>query len=556
MAKGSSSSTSLVEEHNQIKQWRPTNSFYLSFASLFFVVLAATISATSMSVALTDLAKHLKLTDSDAFLVGSLTSITATVIQPSCASWANAFGRRESLAGGLAFLLVGSILGAVASDAPLLFVARSLQGIGEGGSVGIIEIMVTEMVPLRLRGKWLAWICVASAIGTVSGPLLGGLLSQVNDWSWRMIFVLNAGMTILSLLLTYTAINPKPRQGDILKNLRDSDWAGLCIFCTAILLILVPLTQGGSLYSWTDRRTIIPLCFGSVSLVAFILYEMFVPANPMIPPELFRNLSCVATFIACLVHGLVLWCLLYYLPIYYEGVKGYSSIQTGVAVLPETMTISLGSIVSGVSISHTGRYRWAIWSAWVATTVSVGTLYFLGVNSPAGQWVPQNLLVGFGLGMIFGAMGFAVQAAVSHDLLAIAVTLTIFFRSLGTALGVPIGGVIFTNELKTELLIQLPSNATDKFFQPSFSLVLVAQLRNMNDSSTKSAIIAAVSSAVGKLWIYMSALCGAALLVTLGIKHFSLDVDLPSEKDPLPRVDDNGLTDDDDDGSIILIQMI
>ena len=83
---------------------------------------------------------------------------------------------------GLVFFLVGVLVAALAKDFATLLVGRSIQGIGGGGLIALTEIVVTDLVPLRLRGQWFGIISGMWAIGSVSGPVIGGAFAQNVTW--------------------------------------------------------------------------------------------------------------------------------------------------------------------------------------------------------------------------------------------------------------------------------------------------------------------------------------------------------------------------------------
>lgn len=166
-------------------------------------------------------------------------------------------------------------------------------------------------------------------------------------------------------------------------------------------------------------------------MTIFLFYEWKMVENPLIPFNAFKNRSCIITFLCTTLHGLVVWCLIYYLPLYYEVVQGLNPMQSGLAMLPETLTIVPASILTGLLITWSGRYRWAIWAGWAVTVTGVGLLHLLHVGTPRRMWIGLNLVAGCGTGMLFGAMGFAVQASVSSKNMAVAVAMFTFFRSLG-----------------------------------------------------------------------------------------------------------------------------
>lgn len=83
--------------------------------------------------------------------------------------------------------------------------------------------------------------------------------------------------------------------------------------------------------------------------------------------------------------------------------------MAGVAMFPQTFTVAPASVVVGIIVSITGRFRWAIWTGWVLTTTGMGLMYLLDVNTPTVEWVFLNLVAGLGTGMLFPSMAFAIQ---------------------------------------------------------------------------------------------------------------------------------------------------
>ena len=109
------------------------------------------------------------------------------------------------------------------------------------------------------------------------------------------------------------------------------------------------------MYAWDSWHTLVPLVVGTVGVIAFSFYDYSltvkaldsegkdVPGNiiqPIIRFSIFNQWTLRLLYLQTMVHGMVLWSLLYFLPLYYEGVKGYSPILAGIAVLPETLLIA------------------------------------------------------------------------------------------------------------------------------------------------------------------------------------------------------------------------
>jgi len=80
------------------------------------------------------------------------------------------------------------------------------------------------------------------------------------------------------------------------------------------------------MYAWDSWRTLVPLIVGAAGLVSFVFYEAFVAVEPLIRLNIFKNRTAAVNYLGTFIHGMILWSMLYYLPLYYEVVKGLSPI--------------------------------------------------------------------------------------------------------------------------------------------------------------------------------------------------------------------------------------
>ena len=227
---------------------------------------------------------------------------------------------------------------------------------------------------------------------------------------------------------------------------------------------------------------------------------------------------------------MVLWCLLYYLPLYYEAVKSYSPIIAGVAVFPETFTIAPLSIMVGVAVSITGRYRWAIWSGWSLTVLGLGLMYLLSPETSVPAFVFLNLIPGLGMGLLFASMNLAAQAAATERHVGFAAAMYIFMRSLGQGIGVAVGGVVFQSQFAVELrkYPDLARNAT-ALAQDASGLVQV--IKAMPEGVVgRTSVVNAYADALKVVWVVMAGLAFVAFVLSLGTKGLSLNAEMETEQ--------------------------
>ena len=252
------------------------------------------------------------------------------------------------------------------------------------------------MVPLRHRGNWVGVLGAMWALGSVIGPVVGGSLAHANTWQW--IFYLNLPFIVASFIMVAMFIHLRTTSSTLAAKLRRADWFGSLLFVGSVTAILIPMTWGGIMYPWMSWHVLAPVGFGHAGLIILAYHERFVASEPVIRTIVFANRTTNIAYLTTTLHGMVLWCLLYYQPLYYEGVRGFSPVIAGVALFPATFTVAPTAIVSGIVISRFGRYRWVVWVGWGCTTLGLGFLCAINMKTELTQVLLTDLLAGVGLG--------------------------------------------------------------------------------------------------------------------------------------------------------------
>ncbi|KAH9203338.1 MFS multidrug transporter-like protein [Leptodontidium sp. 2 PMI_412] len=508
--------------------WR----FYGTFGTLALLNLICAIDATILSVALPTIATDLKGTTAiQAFWVGTSFLLCSTVFQPSWASLSHIIGRKPILLADLLLFTVGTIIASVANNVSLLLVGRCVQGVGGGGLVALTYVVITDMVTLRERGKYMSVISLQWAIGSVIGPVIGGAFAEKATWRW--IFWLNIPFCVIAAGGIPICIRLHIKRGSIWTKLHAFDWFGSFLFVAATTSCLIPVTWGGVMYDWSSWRTLIPLIFGVFGLVSFTIYSVYISTEPLIRPTLFNTPTAIVAYIGTLVQGLIVWSLLYYMPLYFEVAKNYSPITSGIAIFPFTFTVAPAAVVVGLVITKTGRYRPSLWIGWLLTTLGMGLLICLHQSTNVPSWIFLSLVAGTGLGMLFSAQGFAAQASASNADLPFAGALYSFFRAFGQTLGVAISGVIFQNAFKKKIFDTAYSKFADSWSRDSSSFVQVVKAWSDigEEGVMKEAVIQAYIQSLRMVWCVMCVLAGAAFIASLvWTREISLDRELETEQ--------------------------
>lgn len=393
------------------------------------------------------------------------------------------------------------------------------------GIISMTEIVITDLVPLRYRGQWAGFIAGMWSIGSVSGPIIGGAFASVQ---WRWIFWINLPFIGIGAVMIPLFLRLRVVPESVAAKLRRVDWLGSVLFVGSMTSFLIPLTWGGVMYSWSSWRTLVPLLIGAVGLVGFCFYEAYLAPEPMIRLSVFANRTANIAFLTTTLHGVILWQLLYYQPLYFEAVKGYTPVVAGVALFPATFTVAPMAVVTGLLITKTGRYRWSIWLGWALGTFGLGLLLLLKVDTSIPAWIFITLISGLGLGILFPGLQFQLQAASTNKDMAFAVAMFVFFRSFGQALGVAVGGVIFQNEMASHLKAY-PAYAGNASDLAKDAAALVQIIKNTPAGDAKLQLQTAYIDSLHTVYIFMLVLAAVCLVASLFIKSYDLNVGLETE---------------------------
>jgi Major Facilitator Superfamily len=307
------------------------------------------------------------------------------------------------------------------------------------------------------------------------------------------------------------------------------DWIGSLIFIGSATGFMMGISWGGVQYSWSSWSTIVPIVIGFLGFIGFYFYEDVAAVEPIVPTRIFKTRNAIAGYLNTILHNMIVLSLVYFLPLYYQGVKGYNTTITGVAVFPETFTVAPVAVITGILIGKFSVFRWAAWSGWAVTVFGMGILFLLDVNTSTVEWILLNLIPGLGTGALYPALQFSIQSACADEDLAAAVSMYSFFRSLGQTLGVAIGGVVLQNQLVIKIG-KYPKLAAHAVEYGRDASGLARILSAMPPSQDKMDLVQAYADSLKMIWVVMCGLAGLGLLVSLLIKDYPLDRFVVPEK--------------------------
>ncbi|KAL2145752.1 hypothetical protein VTI28DRAFT_6447 [Corynascus sepedonium] len=519
-AEGSMSVDSVHLEQGLLPEpeWKPGKKEYAVMITLAIISLMVALDATILVSVLPTLAVDLGGSATDAFWAGTSYLLSCAVCQPFIAALSDIFGRKEMLIVSICFFTIGTILCApVAKNFTVFFVGRSIQGIGGGGIITMGQVIFADIVPLRQRPKYFSLVLAAWALGSVLGPLIGGLFVEHAIWAWC--FYINFPFCAMGLILVPLYVKLTTAKTSLASKLARVDWIGGFFFIGGLTSFLVGISWGGIQYEWKSVQSITPIVVGVVGVIVAVIWEIYGAREPFLRPSLFNSTSALATYACALFQGFILFCALYYIPFYFAAVKFESPTQSGVDIFPVTCLLLPGSIIISLVTTRTGRYRWAIWSGWVVTAIGCGLLVLFDYDTKTAVWAVILAVFGIGHGMLLTSVNVGIQAVSRVEDAGRAAAMYAFMRTLGMSIGVAVGGTVFQNVMINKLKeLELPISIAHN------SEAFVQTLSRMDPLDPKriASIQAYLAGFHGVYWTITGAAI-ASFFISLLIKRHSMD---------------------------------
>jgi MFS family permease len=330
-------------------------------------------------------------------------------------------------------------------------------------------------VPLAERGKYGGIIGGVFAIAYIVGPLLGGVFTEKASWRWAFYFNLPTGAITVAIILLYLRI-PTP-VGNVLSKLKRVDYVGCVLIVAALTCLMLAFTWAGGTYAWGSGVVVGLLVTGVVLSVGFVVYESKVE-DAIVPPRLFRIRNVALCFSISVLINMTYVSSLYYIPLYYQVIRGDSAIVSGMKLLPLLLAIPAFAWLSGYLMERLNVINIWMQVGTVLLTVGMTLLYTLDISSSLAQEIVYMLLVGIGIGNTIQTPIIGGQAATRMRDLAVVTGVMSFSQNAGGMFGITVAGVIFNNVLVKELtsrLAGLPSVTPDILKGVQTSVLILRQ---------------------------------------------------------------------------------
>jgi EmrB/QacA subfamily drug resistance transporter len=433
---------------------------------LVSVLLAVFLGALDQAIvtpALSTIGRDLDDFDNLAWVVTAYL-LTGTAVTPIFGKLGDIYGRRLMMLIAIWIFLIGSVACALSGSMLMLILSRALQGLGGGGILSIGQAVQGDILPPRLRGQYQIYFSAVFIFSSLSGPVLGGVLSESIHWS--AIFWINVPVGLVALALNSRLLKLLPRH----ERRHKIDYVASALMITATVSLLLALTWGGRSYAWSSPQILGLFAWALVGGVAFA-YRLAVATEPFIAlstlgDPVIRNAFATGFFTLGTMTVINA-----FMPLYFDTVRGMSPAEAGALVIPMGLGGVLGSFVAGRWLTRSDNYK-LIPAVGIPAAVIVCLLMAIAPGKlPLAADVALTFVYGLGIGAVFPVNLVAIQNAAGPHQMGTVTGANVFIRQLGASILVTVFGVILLNALglPANMSIETAAQASSEVGQRAFA---------------------------------------------------------------------------------------
>ena len=349
---------------------------------------------------------------------------------------------------------IGSAVCGAAPNSTALIIGRAVAGLGNAGLVQGAIIIIVHIIPLDKRPQYTGFIGMVFGIASAAGPLLGGAFTDGPGWRWCFYINLPLGGLVLLIHIFFLHIpkeNLQRKPTTLHEKVSRLDPIGTFFFLPAIICLLLALQWGGITYNWSNARIIALLILFGILFIVFTVIQRWKGESATVPRHIFFNRSILAGAWFSFFMGGAMVTLLYFLPIWFQAIKGVSPVKSGIMFLPVVIGMTISSISAGILTKKIGYY--APWMIACSVIMPIGTGLISTFTPSTGhpKWIGYQALYGLGLGLGQQQASVAAQKVLARKDVPTGASLMMFCQTLGGAVFISVGNNLFDSKLASGL---------------------------------------------------------------------------------------------------------
>ncbi|KAK7423086.1 hypothetical protein QQZ08_009253 [Neonectria magnoliae] len=388
---------------------------------------------------------------------GSVYLLVTGATQPLLGKLYTMFNPKTIFVACIGLLGGGSLICALAMSSPMFIGGRAMAGLGGAGILSGALIITAIIIPLHQRAVYTGIIGALECVALAVGPVIGGAIAGSIGWQWCFWINLPIGAALSAALLFFfnppmpsSPASSASEQGyfrALWEVLRKLDLIGATAITGSLFCLSLALQWGGTEYAWNDGRIIALLVVFAISFACVGVHHYFAGENAIFPIRLLRNKAFVASLFNAFCFGSGQYAILYYLPTWFQAVRGESAIDAGVRMLPLAVAIIGASVTAGIGILFVGYLPPFVMTATALAAIGSGLMHTVAPTMSQAQVIGFQILYGSGTSIGVQQSFIGAQAALKGSEVAYATSAVMLANSMGGVISICISQNVFMAEI-------------------------------------------------------------------------------------------------------------
>ncbi|MEV0976970.1 MFS transporter [Streptomyces sp. NPDC049915] len=356
--------------------------------------LMVVLDATIVNIALPSAQRDLGMSDANRQWVITAYTLAFGGLLLLGGRIADLVGRKRTFVFGLVGFAAASALGGAATGAGMLFGARALQGAFAAVlAPSALSLLTTTFTDPKERGKAFGIYGALAGSGSAIGFIVGGLLTEYLNWRWCL--YVNVPIAVVAVVGALTLLHDRPGHAGV-----RLDVPGVVLGCGGLVAIVYGFSEAQP-RGWTDPLVLALFAAGVVLLATFVWWQTRAP-SPLLPLHIIKERNRAGCFLTMMLAVIGMFGLFLFMTYYLQVILGYSPVRTGLAFLPLTAAIIVGSTqISARLLPHVAPRTLMVPGMVLAAGGMVILTQMTVDSSYTTEILPALLLMGLGMGLTF-----------------------------------------------------------------------------------------------------------------------------------------------------------
>jgi EmrB/QacA subfamily drug resistance transporter len=364
-------------------------------------------------------------------------TLALSVVIPLAGWFSDKFTAKRVFLASIVLFTMGSVLCSLAKSPTELIIFRVIQGLGGGMIAPIGMAMSFKIAPPDKRGSIMGLLGLPMLIAPVLGPVLSGWLLEYASWHW--IFLINVPIGVIAMIvgIKFLPVTEKVKKVNL-------DIWGVILSPLAFSSLVFGVHRGG-VDGWGDKYTLITLMFAIITLTLFIFVELR-QKEPLLELRSFRSFEFSKGMILTWINQFALFGSILLIPLFLQLVRGFSSFESGLMVIPQAIISFVGMIIGGKLFDKYGA-RLPVFSGLVLLSTGLFLLTRLQNDTNVYVMISYLAIMGLGQGLSTMQLGTHVLKAAPKDLISRVTPLTASAQQIIGSFAVAIMSGLLTSNI-------------------------------------------------------------------------------------------------------------